>query len=110
MPMPADRPFELGHDEIIAQRQQVGATAAITNQPIAPVAAQTVGATAPNPRLNPNAKLVPKAAESDEWERGFASRFAPANLPVAPAGPGAVSAFATPMTGNGAVVTGRGLY
>jgi hypothetical protein len=116
VPIPTDRPFELGHDETtsrIAQRQPTGAVAAISRQPIAPVAAQprTVEAIASNPSPKPGAKPISKAAESDEWERGFASRFAPANnLPAAPAGPAPVSAFAAPVPGNGAVVTGRGLY
>src|SRR4051812_27489447 len=80
VPMPTDRPYELGHDETtsrIAQRQPT-AVAAISRQPIAPVTAQprTVEAMAPNPNAKPGAKPASKAAESDEWERGFASRFA----------------------------------
>jgi rare lipoprotein A len=123
VPMPADRPFELGHDETtsrIAKRQPTSEIATISRQPIAPVAAQprTVEAMAssnPNPNAKPSARPAPKAAESNEWERGFASRFAPANnLPAAPAGPpmalAPVSAFAAPTPGNGAVVSGRGLY
>src|SRR3954454_7065241 len=59
VPMPTDRPFELGHDETtsrIAKRQPASEVAAITRQPIAPVAAQprTVEAMAPNPRLKPS--------------------------------------------------------
>lgn len=120
VPMPTDRPFELGHDETtsrIARRQPAGEVAAITREPIAPVAAQprTVEAMASKPAPKPGTRSAPKAAESDEWERGFASRFAPANnLPTAPAGspvtPVPVSAFAGPAPGNGAVVSGRGLY
>jgi len=120
VPMPTDRPYELGHDETtsrIAQRQSTGAVAAISRQPIAPVAAQprTGEAIASNPSPKPGARPAPKAAESNEWERGFASRFAPANnLPAAPAGPPAapapVSAFVAPGPANGAVVSGRGLY
>jgi rare lipoprotein A len=124
VPMPADRPFELGHDETtsrIARRQPASEVAAISRQPIAPVVAQprTVEAMASNPSPKPGAKPASKSAskpaESDEWERGFASRFAPANnLPAAPAGPPVapvpVSAFAAPALGNGAVVSGRGLY
>jgi hypothetical protein len=118
--MPTDRPFELGHDDTtsrIAGRQPVSEVAAITRQPIAPVIAQprTAEAVAPNPSPKPGTRPAPKAAPSDEWERGFASRFAPANnLPAAPAGPltapAPVSAFAPPASGNGAVVSGRGLY
>ena len=120
VPIPADRPFELGHDETtsrIAKLQPVSEVAAISRQPIAPVAAQprTVEAMAPNPSPKPGARSASKPAESDEWERGFASRFAPANnLPAAPAGPpvapAPVSAFAGPAPFNGAVVSGRGLY
>src|SRR3954462_7398816 len=43
VPMPTDRPYELGHDETtsrIAQRQPASEVAAISRQPIAPVAAQ----------------------------------------------------------------------
>jgi hypothetical protein len=69
----------------------------------------------PNPSAKPSARPAARAAETDEWERGFASRFAPANnLPAAPTGPpvapAPVSAFAAPAPGNGAVVSGRGLY
>ena len=116
VPMPADRPFELGHDETtsrIAKRQPASAVAAISRQPIAPVVAQprTVEAMASNPSPKPGAKPAPKTAESDEWERGFASRFAPANnLPAAPAAPAPVSAFAGPAPSSGAVMSGRGLY
>jgi rare lipoprotein A len=115
VPMPTDRPFELGHDETtsrIAQRQPMGAVATISRQPIAPVAAQprTVEAMVPNPSAKPGTKPAPKSAESDEWERGFASRFAPAgHLPTAPDGPAPVSAFSS-APATGAVMSGRGLY
>ena len=120
VPIPADRPYELGHDETtsrVARRQPASEVAAISRQPIAPVAAQprAVEAMASSPSPRPAARPAPKAAESDEWERGFASRFAPANnMPSAPAGPMAapapVSAFSSPAPANGAVVSGRGLY
>jgi len=120
VPIPADRPFELGHDETtsrVAKRQPTSEVATISRQPIAPVAAQprTVEAMASGPTARPGTRPAPKAAESDEWERGFASRFAPANsMPSAPAGPIAapapVSAFSSPAPANGAVVSGRGLY
>src|SRR3954452_8814170 len=72
VPMPTDRPYELGHDETtsrISQRQPASAVAAISRQPIAPVAAQprTVEAMAPTPGPKAGAKAAPKATESDEW-------------------------------------------
>jgi rare lipoprotein A len=95
VPVPADRPFELGHNEPdarTARRQPSTEVAAVTRQPIGRVA----GAQKNTP---------------DEWERGFAARFAPAsNLPAAPTSNAPVSAFAGSGPANGAVVSGRGLY
>ena len=114
MPMPADRPFELGHDEAtarVARRQPANEVAAITRQPIAPVTAQpkTVEATAPKSAAQSAANRSPAAP--DEWERGFAARFAPAgSLPAAPTAPRAGLGLCGPAPANGAVMSGRGLY
>jgi len=118
IPMPTDRPFELGHDETtsrIVQRQPTSAIAAISRQPIASVAAQPRTVEAVGAGSKPGPRPAAKPAESDEWERGFAARLAPANnLPTVAAGPlvapAPLSAFAAPGLGNGAVVSGRGLY
>ena len=111
VPIPADRPFELGHDEAtgrIAKRQPANDGPAVTRQAIAPIAAQAKTAVAAAPKSAPPSAA--KAEASDEWERGFAARFAPAgSLPAAPMGPAPVSAFA-PASSNGAVMSGRGLY
>jgi rare lipoprotein A len=112
VPIPADRPFELGHDETtgrVASRRAPNEVAVVTRQPIAPVANQPKVAAAAPPKSTAHAPA--KSGTSDHWERGFAARFAPANdLPAAPAGTAPVSAFAGPPPGQGAVVSGRGLY
>ncbi len=111
VPVPAERPFELGQEDAparFARRSQGSAVAAVTRQPIAaPAAAQPRAAEVGAPKSTSGAATRPPAP--DEWERGFAARFAPANnLPVAPAPAGPAQAFAAPS--NGAIVSGRGLY
>lgn len=124
VPIPADRPFDLGHDgpeTRAAQRPTQNEVAAITRQPIAPVAParEVVFAAAAKPasRQAPGlerasvSRTEPTSATTDQWERGFAARFAPANsLGTVPATSGPVSAFAGPAPSNGAIVSGRGLY
>ncbi len=128
VPLPADRPFELGHDEAISRvatrqdtrhdarhdaRQPASEVAAVSRQPIAPVTVSSRNAPAAAPKSAPSLakSREPKAAEPDQWERGFAARFAPAgSLPSAPTGTVPVSAFAGPAPSNGAIVSGRGLY
>jgi rare lipoprotein A len=111
VPLPADRPFELGHNEAqarVAKRSGPVETAAVTRQPIAPVAAPARTAASTGARLEPKPA---QAGEPDHWERGFAARFAPAaNLPTASAVNTPVSAFAAPTLSNGAILSGRGLY
>ncbi len=115
VPVPADRPFELGHGDTtarIARRQAANEVASITRQPIAPVTAQRKIVETAEPRSLPNstAKPVVQPVAPDEWERGFAARFAPAgNLPAPPGAPAPVSAFAGSASANGAVMSGRGL-
>jgi rare lipoprotein A len=110
VPVPPDRPFELGQNEAaarLAQRAPAGAVAAVIRQPLPelPARARTAEASAPK-AVAPSAG---KPAAKDQWEQGFAARFAPAsNLPAAPTTTAPVSAFAGP--GNGAVISGRGLY
>jgi rare lipoprotein A len=88
VPVPADRPFELGHDDApsrIAKRTP-------TNEVVA----------AP---LRAPLRAPSGAANS------FASRFAPADkMPTAPARGGSVSAFADSASSDGAMMNGRGLY
>jgi peptidoglycan lytic transglycosylase len=97
VPTPAGRPFELGQDE--AQPRMVRRTetiATVERQPIAPIASRPVAA----PRQ------VGVAG-------GFDARYAPAaNLPQAGGPVEPVTAFAPVATtrGDGAVMTGRGLY
>jgi rare lipoprotein A len=110
LPLPADRPFELGHEDADARIAQhsVVETASISRQPIAPVASAPAVALLKVAEVR---RSQPKAAEVDRWERGFASRFAPANdLQAATIGTAPVSAFAGPAPSNGAIVSGRGLY
>ncbi len=107
VPVPPDRPFELGHDETagrVAKRESANEVAAVVRQPI-----PRTGAPRPHPEAA--AKSAAKPAAKDEWEQGFAARFAPAgSLPAAPTTTAPVSAFAGPAPGNGAVMSGRGLY
>jgi rare lipoprotein A len=106
VPMPPDRPFELGHNESagrVARRGSANDFAAVVRQPIPELAA-------PAPPKGA-AKSAAKPVTKDQWEQGFAARFAPArSLPAAPATTAPVSAFAGPAPGNGAVASGRGLY
>ena len=112
VPIPADRPFELGHEEAtgrIARRQPANEGAAVTRQAIAPVSAQSKTAEATAPKSA--AQSATRPAAPDQWERDFAARFAPAgSLPAAPTAPAPASAFASPAPTNGAVMSGRGLY
>jgi rare lipoprotein A len=112
VPMPADRPFELGHEETtsrVAKRQPATEVAAVSRQPIAAVVARPKTAEAAPPKSASSSSTKPAAG--DEWERGFAARFAPAgNLPAPPGAPAPVSAFAGSPPANGAVMSGRGLY
>ena len=106
VPMPTDRPFELGHNEAtvpVAKRSGAAETAAINRQPLAAVASA-------GPSKRATAAAVASGAP-DQWERGFAARFAPANdLPAASTGGGAVSAFAGSAPSDRSIVSGRGLY
>ena len=114
VPVPARRPFELGKEEPparSARRPQAGEVAAATRRPLPPAHAALLTAIASPPQSTPDApaKSASRSASSDERERGFAARFAPAdNLPAAPAPAGPASAFAAPS--NSAIVSGRGLY
>jgi rare lipoprotein A len=109
VPLPSDRPFELGHDGAhsrVTNRTSTTQTVAINRQPIAPVAALPKVAAAKPPHPETRA-----AGEPDQWERGFAARFAPANnLAAVPANGGVVSAFTGSAQATGSVVSGRELY
>ena len=127
VPTPADRPYELGHEDAgarMAQRPSTTEVATVTRQPIAPIGAQpkvtqpryaqpknTQSRTAEAAAPVPTTGALARSGGSDEWERGFAARFAPAgNLPAAPTRAEPASAFAGPAPSNAAVVSGRGLY
>jgi rare lipoprotein A len=109
VPVPADRPFELGQQTPeqapvqpatrVAKRPPVNEVAAIIRAPMAPPAGS-----------QRTAQALPRAAAP--VETSFASRFEPAaNMPVAPSRVEPVSAFApVSAASNGAVMTGRGLY
>jgi rare lipoprotein A len=105
IPIPTDRPFNLGHDETaarVANRQSGNELAVVTRQPIPRVISQ------PKPTEADAAPLA--TASVTKPEQGFAARFSPTrDLPTAPTGTASVSAFAGPGP-NGAVMTGRGLY
>jgi rare lipoprotein A len=112
VPTPAERPFELGHNQNSARiagranvqghaqgnvQANVQASAAVERGPIAPVATPSRQAAAP-------AKQVAAGERSN-----FDARFAPANAGSAmPGQAGPVSAYAAPS--QGAVMSGRGLY
>lgn len=110
VPVPGGRPFELGQHQEQAEapvrsvrRPASTETAAVARQPIAPVSG-SASRTAPG-------RAAPQTAEGDQWERGFAARFAPANqMPAPPAANSPVSAFTGSAPANGAIVSGRGLY
>jgi len=101
VPTPAGRPFELGQDESalrLARRSEPSAVATIERQPVAPIVARPLTA----PRQT--------AAGTSG---GFDARYAPAtNLPQAgtPLEPVTAFAPAAPARGDGAVMSGRGLY
>jgi rare lipoprotein A len=92
VPTPADRPFELGHDDSntrVARRAASQDVASIERAPLAAPPAQ------------------------GRQQSNFDSRFAPANaMAQAPGRAGPVSAYAGqgPAPAQGAVVSGRGLY
>lgn len=109
VPVPADRPFELGQTQQQVQAQPatrvakraapVTEVAAVTRVPMAPPAAQ-----------HKTASAAPRPVGGAEPSQSFAARFEPAaSLPAAPSGVEPVSAFA-PAAQNGAVMSGRGLY
>jgi rare lipoprotein A len=108
VPAPTDRRYEPGHTEITGRvvSPAVNEIAAITRQPIAPVAPpKTTAAAAPK---SANSPAIGSAAPD---QHGFAARFAPGNkLPAVPSTNEAASAFAGPPTPNHAVLNGRGLY
>jgi rare lipoprotein A len=104
VPSPSDRPFELGHDDSgtrVAARARPQDVAAVERAPLPPPAAQ------PRQRLS-----FVRSANAGE-ATNFESRFAPANgMPAAPGRTEPVSAYAGQggAPGQGAVVSGRGLY
>ena len=103
VPVPAGRPFELGHEDSVGRvaRRAPATEVAVMRQPLPPVAGQRRTAEAVAPK--------PAAEAPDQWERGFAARFAPArNLRAPPAENGPASAFSGSVNGN--VISGRGLY
>ena len=107
VPTPAERPFELGHDQApnrAAMRANAQAVAAVERAPIGPVAQHS---------RPPSAPAARPVASSDR--SSFDARFAPAQVSAVPAVPGRaepVSAYAAPVANpsQGSVVTGRGLY
>jgi rare lipoprotein A len=107
VPVPAGRPYELGHDEAatrLAKRSQPATVAAVERKSIAP--ARMATAEPPKTTASAAAKTSGAAPASD-----FASRYEPAgNLIFAPAQSETVPAFAPAAPPTGALLTGRGLY
>jgi len=120
VPTPAERPFELGHDQApslqasslqapslqapsrAAMRANAQAVVAVERAPIGPVAQHA----------RPSAAARPVASGD---RLNFDARFAPAQVSAVPAVPGRaepVSAYAAPVANpsRGSVMTGRGLY
>jgi rare lipoprotein A len=104
VPTPAERPFELGHNQEAGRfaaranaQGNVQALAAVERTPIAPV-------TAPSRQASTPRKQVAAGEQSN-----FEARFAPASAgPPMPGQGSPVSAYAAPS--QGAVMSGRGLY
>ena len=115
LPLPADRPFELGHDEAASRIAKHSVHRDCVNQPaanrtsgrsagfteVARGQASSAGNTALHRRLlnrtDGSGALLPASCQST-------------NLPAAPTGSSPVSAYAAPAPVSGAVVSGRGLY
>lgn len=106
-PVPAGRPFELGHDHGSARVAGANAQAnvqvlpTVERAPVAPVAATS------------RQTATPVKQVGSRERSSFEARFAPAG--AAPAGPdqaGPVSAYAAQPSApaQGAVISGRGLY
>jgi rare lipoprotein A len=114
VPLPADRPYELGQDGGGAYAATARAShsdiAAIAQEPIAPLGAPSrMAATRTAEALPPRSQS--SSGDPDRWEKGFASRFAPAGgLPVAPSQPEAISAFSGPAPSEAPVVNSHGIY
>jgi rare lipoprotein A len=102
VPVPPDRPFELGQDGSAAQtasRASHSERSAVARAPVAPAKTRTASATSY------------RTAGAEEPQTSFASRFSPAGrLPAVSGHNGPVSAFAPTESANGAVMSGRGLY
>ena len=111
VPTPAERPFELGHEETlgrVAGRPPATGVATVTRQPIAPAAGQTKSVASTMPK-----EPARKRVASGEPPSSFEARFAPAGrIPAAATSSEPISAFAptAPVPSSGAVVSGRGLY
>jgi rare lipoprotein A len=101
VPLPADRPFDLGEGE-----GRDRPSAQVAARPAGRSSATRVAAAGQAPVVR-----AVKTASAAEPDSSFAARFAPArDLPGANGNAGVVSAFASDASANGAVVTGRGLY
>jgi hypothetical protein len=109
VPIPADRPFDLGQGEV---RQPSEAVASVAARPAVRQAVAVSRAPMPAPAAaKKTASVAPPPQARDRSSQSFASRFEPAaHLPTAPARVESVSAFAPSRASNGAVMSGRGLY
>ena len=115
VPVPADRPFELGHDEAaarVARRRPASEVAAVSRQPIAPVAAQPEAAEADRAQIGRpiGSAAKPAALGSNGSAASPPVSRRPAVCRPRPPATAPVSAFAGPAPANGAVMSGRGLY
>jgi rare lipoprotein A len=112
VPIPADRPFELGHDQGTEPAPTQPAMRVAKRPPPAKFAAVTRTPMAPPAEPQRTTVAAPRPLGAKEAGQSFASRFEPAaSMPTAPSRIEPVSAFAPMSAGpNGAVVTGRGLY
>lgn len=106
VPTPAERPFELGHDQ---------GSARVAGRANAQGNAQTLAAVEREPLAAPSRRPVatPVRQVASGERSNFDARFAPAGAVLpAPAQSGPVSAYAPPASApsQGAVISGRGLY
>ncbi len=97
VPTPAERPYELGHND--------GATRVAKRAPSQDYAAVE---RAPLPPVSPQPRLAAASTRPAGEPSNFASRFAPANAMAA--APGGRAEPVSAYSGQGAVVSGRGLY
>lgn len=107
VPVPVDRPFELGHDGGAEQASAESPPRVAKRAPTAERAVVRAPMAAPG---TPQRTASAMSAAPRDPNPSFSTRFEPAaNMPTVPSRVEPVSAFA-PVPANGSIMTGRGLY